>query len=100
MNKPVNKLYPKPIKDILKDIVSQKSLKKGMENVRICNAWGEVMGDNIIQYTGDISFSYNILYVGLSSAPLKMELTYKLETIVKRLNSHLECAVIKKIILR
>jgi hypothetical protein len=100
MSKSENNFYPKTIKDILKDIVSQKSLKKGVENVRICNAWGEVMGENIIQYTGDIHFAYNNLYVSLSSAPLKMELTYKLETIVKRLNSHLGSVVIKKIILR
>ena len=58
---------PKSIKNVLQDIVGQKSLKKGVQNIRICNAWGEIVGKNIIQYTDEVKFSHNILYVTLHS---------------------------------
>ncbi len=36
MNNSKNKFDPKPIKVVLDDIVGQKSLKKGVQNIRIC----------------------------------------------------------------
>ena len=94
-----NKFDPKPIKSVLDDIIAQKPLKKGMQQIRICNAWGEIMGENIIQYTEDVRFSHNNLYVTLRSAPLKMELSYGLDSIVKRINDHLGGSFIQKIFL-
>lgn len=99
MNNSKNKFDPKPIKVVLDDIVGQKSLKKGLQNIRICNAWGEFMGKHILQYTDEVRFSHNTLYVSLHSAPLKMELKYDLEKIVIRLNEHLKKTLIKKIVL-
>ncbi|MEK9613875.1 MAG: DUF721 domain-containing protein [Flavobacteriaceae bacterium] len=100
MNKPKKDFEPKPIKSVLKDIVSQKSLKKGVENVRICNAWGEVMGENILCYTDEVYFSYRNLYVTIHSAPLKMELSHNLDSITKSLNDYLGKECIQKIVLR
>ena len=94
-----NKFDPKPIKSVLDDIIAQKPLKKGMQQIRICNAWGEIMGENIIHYTEDVRFSHNNLYVTLRSAPLKMELSYGLDSIVKRINDHLGGSFIQKIVL-
>ena len=99
MNYSKNKFDPKPIKVVLDDIIGQKSLKKGVQNIRICNAWGELMGKHILQYTDEVRFSHNTLYVSLHSAPLKMELKYDLEKIVTRLNEHLKKTLIKKIVL-
>ena len=35
---------PISLKYILKSFISQKSLQKGMTNVRVCNAWKDVSG--------------------------------------------------------
>jgi hypothetical protein len=99
MSNPKNKFGPMPIKSVLRDIVNQKSLKKGVQNVRICNAWGEVVGENIMKYTDQVRFSYSILYVSIHSAPLKMELNYTLETLTQRLNEHIGSEIIRKIVL-
>jgi hypothetical protein len=99
MSNPKNKFEPKPIKNVLQDIVGQKALKKGVQNVRICNAWGKVVGENIMQYTDQVRFSHNILYVSLHSAPLKMELSYGLETLTRQLNEHIGSEEIRKIVL-
>ena len=94
-----NKFEARSLKEVLKEVVAQKPLKKGVQNVRICNSWSEVMGENIKQYTNQVRFSHNTLYVQLSSAPLKMELSYELELIKQRLNTHLKGAFIRKVVL-
>lgn len=99
MSNSKNKFEAKTLKEVLKDIVAQKPLQKGVQNVRICNSWSEVMGENIKQYTDQVRFSHNTLYVQLRSAPLKMELSYELELIKQRLNTHLDGAFIQKIVL-
>ena len=88
------------LKNILKRFVSQKSLQKGMTNVRVCNAWKEVMGDNIAKYTTQIRFSRKTLFVGIKSAALGMELSYKEDIIIKKMNTHLDGEYINKIIIR
>ena len=91
------KYQPKQIESVLKDILAQKPLKKGIQKIRICNAWGETMGDHIASYTNEVRFSRKTLYVKLHSAPLKMELSFKLDSLVKRINDHLGGEFIKKI---
>lgn len=98
-NQTNNDFEPKSIKTVLQDLVSQKQLKRGIETLRICNAWGEIMGKNITNYTDEVRFSNHTLYVHLRSAALKMELSYRLETLVKRINEHLGGIFVKKIVL-
>ena len=88
------------LKNILKRFVSQKSLQKGMTNVRVCNAWKAVMGDNIAKYTTQIRFSRKTLFIGIKSAALRTELSYQSDIIIENLNKHLNGKYVKKIILR
>ena len=86
------------LKQILEKVVNQKQLKRGVQNIRICNSWEEVMGKNIVSYTDQVRYSNNILYVKIKSAPLKMELKFSLDLIKDKLNDHLEKSLIKKVV--
>ena len=90
----------KSLKNILKNFVSQRSLQKGMTNVRVCNAWKDVMGDNVFKYTTQIRFSRKTLFIGIKSAALGMELSYKTDIIIKKMNTHLNGDYVNKIIIR
>ena len=90
----------KSLKNILKSFVSQRSLKNGMTNVRVCNAWKDVMGDNVFKYTTQIRFSRKTLFIGIKSAALGMELSYKTDIIIKKMNTHLNGDYVNKIIIR
>ena len=48
------------------------------------------MGKKIFSYTDQVRYSNKILYVKIKSAPLKMELKFKLDLIKNKLNTHLE----------
>ena len=91
---------PISLKYILKSFISQKSLQKGMTNVRVCNAWKDVMGENVSKYTTQIRFSRKTLIVVIKSAALGMELSYKKQIIVEKMNKHLNGEYINKIIIR
>ena len=71
-----------------------------MTNVRVCNAWKDVMGDNVFKYTTQIRFSRKTLFVGIKSAALGMELSYKVDIIIEKMNTHLDGEYINKIIIR
>ena len=86
------------LKEILDKVVNQKQLKRGMQNIRVCNSWEEVMGKNIFSYTDQVRYSNKILYVKIKSAPLKMELKFNLDLIKNKLNKHLEKSLIKKVV--
>ena len=90
----------KSLKNILKSFVSQNSLRKGMTNVRVRNAWKDVMGENVSKYTTQIRFSRKTLIVVIKSAALGMELSYKKQIIVEKMNKHLNGEYINKIIIR
>ena len=86
------------LKQVLDKVVNQKQLKRGMQNIRVCDSWEEVMGKNIFCYTDQVRYSNKTLYVKIKSAPLKMELKFNLDLIKNKLNKHLEKSLIKKVV--
>lgn len=99
MKNPKRNFNPISLKNILKSFVTQKSLQKGITNVRVCNAWKDVMGENVSKYTTQIRFSRKTLIVGIKSAALAMELSYKKDMILEKMNKHLNGEYINKIII-
>ena len=94
MNKKKN---PVSVKNVIDKILLNKKLNNGLLELRIKDAWKNVMGKNINTYTTNITLSKQIIFVKLSSAPLKNELVYRADTIVKLLNNELGQERIKEI---
>ena len=94
MNKKKN---PVSVKNVIDKILLNKKLNNGLLELRIKDAWKNVMGKNINTYTTNITLNKQIIFVKLSSAPLKNELVYRADTIVKLLNNELGQEKIKKI---
>ena len=94
MNKKKN---PVSVKNVIDKILLNKKLNNGLLEIRIKDAWKNVMGKNINTFTTDITVNKQIIFVKLSSAPLKNELVYRADTIIKLLNNELGQEKIKKI---
>ena len=94
MNKKKN---PVSVKNVIDKILLNKKLNHGLLELRIKDAWKNVMGKNVNTYTTNIKLNKEIIFVKLSSAPLKNELVYRADTIVKLLNNELGKEKIKKI---
>ncbi|WP_296312676.1 DUF721 domain-containing protein [Winogradskyella sp. UBA3174] len=89
-----------PIQDILKEFVKKNNLQSGLDKVNVRDAWVNLMGNGVNNYTTAIELKHEILYVQLSSSVLREELSYGNEKIVRMLNEAIGKDVVKKLILR
>jgi hypothetical protein len=88
------------ISDILKEFVDSNKLRTGLDKVNVREAWENLMGNGVNNYTTAIKLERDILYVQLSSSVLREELSYGKEKIIAMLNEVLGKEVIKKLVLR
>lgn len=89
-----------PIEDILKEFVESNNLQKGLDKVNVREAWSNLMGNGVNNYTTAIELKHDTLYVQLSSSVLREELSYGKEKIITMLNEALGKELIQKLVLR
>jgi len=76
------------------------NLKNKANQTSIITMWEELMGKTIASRTTKIFFKGNILYVELTSAPLKQELILARNKIISLLQEHVGEDAIKDIVFR
>lgn len=86
--------------DILKEIIQSNKLQPGIDQVSVHQAWQNLMGNGVNSYTRNIALKGSTLYVELTSAVLRQELSYGKEKIIKMLNEELRRDVVREIVLR
>lgn len=89
-----------PISDIIKDFVDTNRLQTGLDKVNVQDAWSQMMGNGVNNYTTAVQLERDILYVQLSSSVLREELSYGKDKIITMLNEAIGKEVIKKLVLR
>ena len=89
-----------PISDVLKQFISQNKLEAGMDVVNVRDAWKNLMGNGVNNYTTEIQLKGSTLYVALSSAVLREELSYGKEKIIKMINEELRKDLVTNLVLR
>ena len=100
MKSPKKKFEPQIIGKVLYDIVHSKALKTGLTNAKVGQLWSKLMGENINSYTDKIIVKNKTLIIYLTSAPLREELTYGKDKIIKMINEETGIKLIEKIIFR
>ena len=88
------------LSEALKEFIKENKLEKGMNKVNAREAWKNLMGNGINNYTTHVELKNDTLYVSLSSSVLREELSYGKTKIIKMLNDDLGKELIQKIILR
>lgn len=85
------------IGDLLKIVMDENKLSKGLNNLRLQELWKEQMGVGVVKYTEKIQLQGETLVVQLNSSVLREELVYGKEKIIMMLNEALGETMIKKI---
>jgi len=85
------------IKDLLKQVIKENNLAKGIQKIEVEKAWEAVMGNGVVHYTNTVKFNNGVLIVQLNSSALREELSYGLDKIIKMLNEELNEELIKKL---
>ena len=88
------------IQDVLKAFVDTNNLQSGLNKVNVREAWTNLIGNGVNNYTTAIELKHQTLYVQLSSSVLREELSYGNEKIIKMLNEAIGKDIITKLVLR
>ena len=89
-----------PIGDVLKQFIVQNKLEAGIDVVNVRDAWKSLMGNGVNNYTTEIQLKGTTLYVALSSAVLREELSYGKEKIIKMINEELRKDLVTNLVLK
>jgi len=89
------------IGEVIRDFFEEnKEIRQKIFETRVENAWSEVLGPMVMQYTRNIYVKNRVLYVFLSSAVLRSELTMCRDRLVKSLNENAGADVLDDIVIR
>jgi len=88
------------IGDVLKQFIEKNKLQPGMDKIDVQDAWKLLMGNGVNSYTKEVVLKGSTLYVALTSAVLRQELSYGKEKIIKMINEQIGKEVVTDVILR
>ena len=88
------------IAEVLKEIIQINKLQTGIDQVSIKEAWKNLMGNGVNSYTKNVVLKGTTLYVELSSAVLREELSYGKDKIIKMINDEFRRDLVKDVVLR
>ena len=91
---------PQQLSEALDRFISANKLEKGLDKVNAQKAWENLMGNGVNSYTREVHLERGILYVSLSSAVLREELSHGKSKIVSMLNEALGKDLVQKVVLR
>ncbi|WP_296150005.1 DUF721 domain-containing protein [uncultured Flavobacterium sp.] len=86
--------------DVLKHIIEANKLQTGIDQITVKEAWISLMGNGVNSYTKEVTLRKNTLYVELTSAVLRQELSYGKEKIIRMINEEFRRDVVKEIVFR
>ena len=71
-----------------------------MDQVSVKDAWVSLMGNGVNSYTRNVVLKGSTLYVELTSAVLREELTHGKSKIIAMINEELKRDIVKEVVLR
>ncbi|MDT7829979.1 DUF721 domain-containing protein [Pricia sp. S334] len=86
--------------EALKEFIKENRLQKGMDKVDVREAWANLMGNGVSNYTTAVELRNDTLYVSLSSSVLREELSLGKSKIITMLNEELGRDLVNKLVLR
>ncbi len=89
-----------PLSEALSEFIKENKLQKGMDKVDAREAWANLMGNGVNNYTTGVELKNETLFVSLSSSVLREELSLGKTKIITMINEELGRELVKKLVLR
>jgi len=86
--------------DAIKQFLNQSRIKGDIQALQIEEVWEKLMGKTISKYTDSIKIIHHTLIITTTVAPLKQELLYQKENIIKRVNEALGEGVVREVMIK
>lgn len=88
------------LQDAMKQFLKNSKFKTYIQAIQIEEAWEQIMGKTVAKYTDKIQIIGTTLFISTSVAPLKNELLYQKDIIIKRVNDALGEKTIKEVVIK
>lgn len=88
------------LEDVLGILKKEYKWEAAMDKIDVKQAWKNLMGPVISNYTQEVLLQREVLYVSLTSAVLREELSYGKDKIIHMLNEELKKPLIRSIVFR
>ena len=75
-----------PVGEVIKELLKNYDITSKFNEAHVITSWDKLMGPSVTKYTVKIEVEKGILFVKLSNAALKQELSYARQKIKKMLN--------------
>lgn len=93
-------MEPKPLPSIMSTLLEQLGIGKKVKQYGIVDLWPQIVGERIAQVTKIERIEGDKLFVSVSSATWRNELTYLKQELITKINAALEQQLINDIIFR
>jgi predicted nucleic acid-binding Zn ribbon protein len=91
------KNQPKPVGAVLQDLARQFGLERNLEEYQVITSWAEMVGEQIARVTEARRMENGVLFVSVSTAPWRAELSMKRVEIIQKINATFGKNVVKEI---
>lgn len=88
-----------PLSDLIREFFELHKGPDYLDEVKVLNSWGNVVGSFIASHTIDLSIRNKVLFVRVDSDALRNELSYSKSLLIKNLNSLVGKDLIAEIVL-
>lgn len=88
------------LREVIQQFLKEKKLDGPLNEKKIIDAWPQVLGNNIVRYTSDLTIKNRVLYVSLTSSVLRHDLFLSKNEIKNSLNKHVGGEVIIDVVFR
>ena len=95
----MKKYNDQKLKDVLDEMMNSRRLKPKLDQLKVKSIWESTMGPSINKYTKKISLTKGKLFIKIDSAPLKQELNFGKDKIVKLMNKEIGEKVVTEVII-
>ena len=84
----------------MEQFLKKSKIRINIQAFKIEEIWENLMGKTIAKYTDSIKLINNTLFITTNTAPLKKELIFQRETIIKRINEALGENIVKEVVIK
>ncbi|HOZ86263.1 MAG TPA: DUF721 domain-containing protein [Bacteroidia bacterium] len=86
--------------DAISQLFKQEKLDIKISQFTVKNSWKEIVGEMVANSTTEIFFNDKIIFVTLSSAALKHELSFRKEEMITNINNFCGYKLVEQIVIR
>lgn len=86
--------------DAINQLFKQEKLDVKISQFTVKNSWKDIVGEVIAKNTTEVSFNNTTVFVGLNSAALKHELSFRKEEIITGINKFCGYKLVDSIVIK